>query len=158
MQVAHYSHSSILRQRRASSVHTTALCSQLRRVQEAEKNGAASEGTTPGKEAAAESPAGKQSETQPKQLDPGAYPGKESVGFFRESPTHTVPPQHCAQDRQSPPQTCAQACAQSMRAHICTARTRDAARSYIAYVLASHRATRSRAAELNLEVSGRAQP
>ena len=57
-------------------------------MQEAEKNGAASEGTTPGKEAAGKSPQGKQSGTQPKQLDPGAYPGKESVGFFRESPTH----------------------------------------------------------------------
>ena len=55
-------------------------------VQEAEKNGAASGGEPAGKQAAEKLPKGKQSQTQPKQLDPGAYPGKESVGFFREYP------------------------------------------------------------------------
>ena len=65
-------------------------CGEARAVstQEAEKNGAASEGEKSGKLAAGKSPEGKQSQTQPKQLDPGAYPGKESVGFFRESLAH----------------------------------------------------------------------
>ena len=31
---------------------------------------------------AGKSAKGKQSQTQPKELDPGAYPGKESVGFL----------------------------------------------------------------------------
>ena len=72
----------------AESVSDTAECPELHLVQEAEKIGAASEGGPPGKQAAGKSPKEKQSKTQPKQLDPGAYPGKESVGFFREPPAH----------------------------------------------------------------------
>ena len=56
-------------------------------MQEAEKTGAASEGTSGGKQVAGKSAKGKQSQTA-KELDPGAYPGKESVGFFRKSQWH----------------------------------------------------------------------
>ena len=56
-------------------------------MQEADKTGAASEETSGGKQVAGKSAKGKQSQTA-KELDPGAYPGKESVGFFRKSQWH----------------------------------------------------------------------
>ncbi len=87
-------------------------------VQEAEKNGAASGGEPAGKQAAGKSPKGKQSGTQPKQLDPGAYPGKESVGFFRESPPckHSSAPH--AQDTRH---TLSDACVPVLHDHTCRA-------------------------------------
>ena len=58
-------------------------------MQEAETQGPASQEENGSQPAAGESGTGKKS---PKQaaLDPGAYPGKESVGFLCESPYRTA--------------------------------------------------------------------